>query len=175
MELQLRNHILLFVAFLSVTGITSAQTVRVDISAAKAIAFDPDQSLGSSLDILPAKQFEKIFTPEIIKQSLSAGWGPITYRQNTELSIAAWHWNPNGSWSDSKAAEAHVRMKFDYLSDRNEINTAKDFIDKAASVSSFSGSPYQVKCPGSAPVLSRTWLSEELARYLGRGNKVTTR
>ena len=81
----------------------------------------------------------------------------------------------NGSWSDSKAAEAHVRMKFDYLSDRNEINTAKDFIDKAASVSSFSGSPYQVKCPGSAPVLSRTWLSEELARYLGRGNKVTAR
>ena len=81
----------------------------------------------------------------------------------------------NGSWSDSKAAEAHVRMKFDYLSDRNEINTVKDFIDKAASVSSFSGSPYQVKCPGSAPVLSRAWLSEELARHLGRDSKVTSR
>jgi hypothetical protein len=100
MQLQLRNHILFFAGFLFVTGIASAQTVRVDTSAAKAIPFDPDQSLGSSLDILPAKQFEKIFTPETIKASLSAGWGPITYRQNTELTIAAWHWNPNGSWSD---------------------------------------------------------------------------
>jgi hypothetical protein len=81
----------------------------------------------------------------------------------------------NGSWSDSKAAEAHVRMKYDYLSDRNEINTAKDFIAKAASASSLSGSPYQVRCPGSAPVLSGAWLSEELARYLARGNKVTSR
>ena len=81
----------------------------------------------------------------------------------------------NGSWSDSKAAEAHVRMKYDYLSDRNQISTAMDFIEKAASVSSLSGSPYQVRCPGSAPVLSRAWLSEELARHLGRGNKVTSR
>jgi len=81
----------------------------------------------------------------------------------------------NGTWSDAKAAEAHVRMKYDYLSDRNEIGTAKDFIEKAASASSFSGSPYQVKCPGSAPVLSRAWLSEELARHLGAGGKVTSR
>jgi len=81
----------------------------------------------------------------------------------------------NGSWSDAKAAEAHVRMKYDYLSDRNEINSVKDFIEKAASVSSFTGSPYQVKCPGGSPVLSRAWLSEELARYLARGNRVTSR
>jgi hypothetical protein len=69
---------------------------------AKPLPSTPDQSLGSSLDILPAKQFEKIFSPGIIKQSLSAGWGPITYRQNTELTIAAWHWNPNGTWSDAQ-------------------------------------------------------------------------
>jgi hypothetical protein len=81
----------------------------------------------------------------------------------------------NGSWSDSRAAEAHVRMKFDYLSDRNEINSVRDFIDKAASVSSFTGSPYQVKCPGASPVLSRAWLSEELARYTSRGNKAASR
>src|SRR6266404_7714569 len=94
------RHAILFAVLLSFVGASPAQTVRVDTSAAKAIPFDPDLSLGSSLDILPAKQFEKIFTPEVIKQSLSAGWGPITYRQNTELTIAAWHWNPNGSWSD---------------------------------------------------------------------------
>ena len=77
-----------------------AQTVRVEVSAGKALPFDPDKSLGTSLDILPARQFEKIFSPEIVRESLSAGWGPITYRQNTELSIAAWHWNPTGTWSD---------------------------------------------------------------------------
>src|SRR6266404_2028441 len=95
------RHAILFAVLLSFVGASPAQTVRVDTSAAKAIPFDPDLSLGSSLDILPAKQFEKIFTPEVIKQSLSAGWGPITYRQNTELTIAAWHWNPIGSWSDA--------------------------------------------------------------------------
>src|SRR6202795_1011616 len=99
MKPLLRFHIF-FAAILCVAGISAAQTVRVDTSAAKAIPFDPDQALGSSLDILPAKQFENIFAPEIIKASLSAGWGPITYRQNTELTIAAWHWNPNGAWSD---------------------------------------------------------------------------
>jgi hypothetical protein len=80
---------------------TAAQTVRVDLSTSHAVRFDPDQALGSSLDILPAKQFERIFSPEIIKESLSAGWGPITYRQNTELTIAAWHWNPSGTWTDA--------------------------------------------------------------------------
>ena len=79
-----------------------AQTVRVDISPERAIPFDPDKAMGSSMDILPAKEFETIYSDAVIKESLSAGWGPITYRQNTELTIDAWHWNPQGSWSDPK-------------------------------------------------------------------------
>ena len=74
-------------------------TVRVSSSAAP-ILFDPNQALGSSMDILSHDVVEKIYTEPMVKQCLSAGWGPITYRQNTELSIAAWHWNPNGTWSD---------------------------------------------------------------------------
>ena len=53
------------------------------------------------MDILSHDVVEKIYTPEMVKQCLSAAWGPITYRQNTELSIGAWHWNPNGTWSDA--------------------------------------------------------------------------
>jgi hypothetical protein len=75
----------------------SAVTVSVSASP---ILFDPDQALGSSMDILSHEVVEKIYTPEMVKQCLSAGWGPITYRQNTELSIGAWHWNPNGTWSE---------------------------------------------------------------------------
>jgi len=80
----------------------AAQTVRVDVTASKAIEFDPDKAMGTSMDILTAKDFEKVYSEPIIKEGLSAGWGPITYRQNTELTYDAWHWNPNGTWSDEK-------------------------------------------------------------------------
>jgi len=63
-------------------------------------SFDPDQSLGSSIDVLSRSGIDKVYTPHIIQESLSAGWGPISYRNNTELRMAAWHWTENGSWSD---------------------------------------------------------------------------
>ena len=75
-------------------------TIRVN-AAHPIKSFDPDVALGTSIDILPQGVVDKVYTPEILKQSLSAGWGPITYRQNTELQGAAWHWNPNGKWSDA--------------------------------------------------------------------------
>ena len=78
-----------------------AQIVRVDTTPAKAIQFDPDVALGSSIDILQQNQVDAVYSEPILKESLSAGWGPITYRQNTELTIAAWHWNANGTWSDA--------------------------------------------------------------------------
>jgi len=76
--------------------------------------------------------------------------------------------NRNGSWSDARAAVAHVKMKFDYLLQKDKIASAADFIDKAASESSLTGTPYQVKCGKAAAVLSRAWLSQELARYQAR-------
>ena len=80
---------------------TQVGTVRVDATASHIInSFDPDAALGSSLDALSRSDINKVFTPHIIQESLSAGWGPITYRNNTELRMAAWHWNENGSWSD---------------------------------------------------------------------------
>lgn len=75
--------------------------VRVDITPDHAInSFDPDSALGSSIDVLSRTGIDKIFTPHILQESLSAGWGPITYRNNTELRMAAWHWTENGTWSD---------------------------------------------------------------------------
>ena len=63
-------------------------------------SFDPDQALGSSIDVLSRSGIDKVYTPHILQESLSAGWGPITYRNNTELRMAAWHWTENGTWSD---------------------------------------------------------------------------
>jgi hypothetical protein len=77
-------------------------TVRVDTNPDHVInSFDPDSALGSSIDVLSRIDINKVFTPDIIQEVLSAGWGPLTYRNNTELRMAAWHWNANGTWSDA--------------------------------------------------------------------------
>ena len=61
------------------------------------------------MDILPAKEprhrlqrshFERI-------SSIGGMGGPITYRQNTELTIDAWHWNPEGRWSDEQNKQGY--------------------------------------------------------------------
>jgi F5/8 type C domain len=76
-------------------GVTA---IRVD-AAHPIKKFDPNRALGTSIDILRPNEIDKVYSEPILKESLSAGWGPITYRQNTELQGAAWHWNPNGTWS----------------------------------------------------------------------------
>ncbi len=76
-------------------------TVRIETNPGRVLnSFDPDQALGSSIDVLSRTGIDKVYTPHIIQESLSAGWGPITYRNNTELRMAAWHWTENGTWSD---------------------------------------------------------------------------
>src|SRR5580692_1377054 len=61
-------------------------TVHVDVTPGHAInSFDPDSALGSSIDVLSRTWIDRVYTPHIIQESLSAGWGPITYRNNTEL------------------------------------------------------------------------------------------
>ena len=89
-------------AILSSIPAARAQTIHVDVTAGKAIEFDPDKAMGTSMDILLARDLDAVYSDPVVKASLSAGWGPITYRQNTELTYNAWHWNPSGTWSDEK-------------------------------------------------------------------------
>jgi F5/8 type C domain len=87
---------------------TSLVSLHVDVSPANMVnSFDPDQSLGSSMDELSLAIVDKIYTPEIVQECLSAGWGPISYRNHTELAIEAWHWNPNGRWSDAAKRQGY--------------------------------------------------------------------
>ena len=75
--------------------------VQVDATPSHVLnSFDPDRALGSSIDVLSRTGIDKVYSPHIVQESLSAGWGPITYRNNTELRMGAWHWTENGTWSD---------------------------------------------------------------------------
>ena len=85
----------------AVARVQAAQTQVVN-------SFDPDKSLATSMDIQSRESINKIYTPEMIKVCLSAGWGPISYRLHTPETIDYWHWNPNGRWTD----EANQRGYF---------------------------------------------------------------
>jgi F5/8 type C domain-containing protein len=77
------------------------QTIHVDAAPDHAVnSFRPTEALGAGLDRISRASTDKIFTEPILKQLLSAGWQTVTYRQNTELHVEAWHWNPEGTWSD---------------------------------------------------------------------------
>lgn len=75
------------------------QSIHVDLSH-QVNTFVPNQALGAGIDRLPAGAIDKLIAPETVNQVLSAGWGSVSYRQNTELYIEDWHWNPHGTWSD---------------------------------------------------------------------------
>lgn len=85
-------------ALLSIAS-SAAQTIRVDTSHS-VNSLRPTEALGAGVDRIPLAATDKIFTEPVLKQILSAGWQPVTYRQNTELYVEAWHWNPKGKWSE---------------------------------------------------------------------------
>jgi len=77
----------------------AAQTVRVDTSRV-VNTFSPPYALGTTVDRVPSNATDTLFRPDQLEQVLSAGWGVVSYRQNTDLFVQAWHWNPKGTWSD---------------------------------------------------------------------------
>ena len=77
------------------------QTIQVDATPSHVVnTFSPPYALGSTVDRVPSNATDPFFKPEAIQKILSAGWGAISYRQNTDLFVQAWHWNPKGTWSD---------------------------------------------------------------------------
>lgn len=68
----------------------------------------------------------------------------------------------NGTWYPAAEAKTHLLRKLDYLERHGTVTTTEQFIDLAASGSSQSGEPYQVRCGNAAPVTSATWLRSQL-------------
>lgn len=84
-----------------VSGSLIGQTVTVDIAPTSAKnRFIPEETLGAAVDRISIDAIDKTLTKTILDQVAPSGWGPMTYRQNTELAVEAWHWNPEGVWSE---------------------------------------------------------------------------
>ena len=93
--------LLLLIAWPPLQPVAVAQTVTVDATPGhETNTFSPPQALGAGVDRLGRGATDKIFVAPVLKESLSSGWGTVSYRQNTELHVEAWHWNPKGTWSD---------------------------------------------------------------------------
>ena len=71
----------------------------------------------------------------------------------------------NGTWHSSLEARAHLEQKYKYLQSSSRMVSAEDFLARAATASSVSGQPYQVRCDGQVAVGSAKWLGLELERY----------
>ena len=81
----------------------AAQSIEVDSTPSHATNhFAPSATLGAGIDRLATKTFDPLLTQPALNKILSSGWQTVSYRQNTELLVEAWHWNPEGTWSDPK-------------------------------------------------------------------------
>ena len=90
-----------FIMFSLLASHTLAQTVDVDITPShETNHFVPNQTLGAGIDRISTEAIDKDLVPAALEKVFTAGWQPVTYRQNTELFVQAWHWNPKGTWSD---------------------------------------------------------------------------
>jgi hypothetical protein len=77
----------------------AGQTIAVDVSR-PTNHFVPKETLGAGVDRIAVEAIDKDLQQPTLEATLASGWQPVTYRQNTELAVEAWHWNPQGTWSD---------------------------------------------------------------------------
>ena len=136
-------------------------------------SFDPDQALGSSIDVLSRAAIDHVYTPHILQEALSAGWGPLTYRNNTELRMAAWHWNANGTWSDpdhhsgyftgSTDLKDPIRYILAYALPHRGFSTSGDRPIEGPHLTYWKSNPYLTsKFTGESDALHPQWVVEDL-------------
>jgi hypothetical protein len=90
-----------FLLLLIATPVLPAQSIEVDTTQV-INRFVPRNTLGGGVDRIPVEAIDKDLQAPNLEAALSSGWQPVSYRQNTELAVEAWHWNPQGTWSDPR-------------------------------------------------------------------------
>jgi len=107
-------------------GAALAQNIVVDATPSHVVnTFSPPQALGGAIDRLRAgtgapgpeetrlskeevdRNTDALLSDPVLKEILGAGWRTVTYRQNTELMVEAWHWNAAGQWSNGEKKEGY--------------------------------------------------------------------
>jgi len=88
------------------------------------------------------------------------------------LSTSACEFQRNGTWHGRDEARKHLQRKYDYLLKKNLVDTAEQFIERAASKSSMSGKAYQVRCPGQPAQPAAMWFAAKLDALRGSGAPV---
>ena len=83
------------------------QRVRVEIRPEAIHSFDPFTAIGAGVDGHEQGEIAKMLSPPNVAAMRSAGLHALTYRLRTELAGEAWHWNPQGAWSDPEHAQGY--------------------------------------------------------------------
>ena len=90
-------------SYFAIPFFAASQSITVDVSH-PTNHFVPRETLGAGVDRIAVEAIDKDIQQPTLAKTLASGWQPVTYRQNTELAVEAWHWNPQGTWSDGSAA-----------------------------------------------------------------------
>lgn len=109
----LRRFPLILLASLTlVTAVSAAAAPRggqvvVDLGHGPVAVIRPRLAFGAGIDGIPGGEVDRLFTAHNIAWMKQAGLAPVTYRLRTELAIDAWHWDPEGTWSDTAHAQGY--------------------------------------------------------------------
>jgi hypothetical protein len=110
------NFFIFLAALLCVPRTARAQDIVVDTAISHSVnSFSPLRAFGGAVDRQRGgntqEEIEKhtqwALSGAALKELLGSGWQTVTYRQNTELQIEAWHWNPRGTWSNADKKEGY--------------------------------------------------------------------
>ena len=103
-----------------------------------------------------------LFADSAIAQTTSAKTTQEVGQLFSALKESNCEFSRNGSWYSAEKASEHLQRKYDYLLKKRLVTTTESFIDLAATKSSMSGKPYQVRCGKTAPVSSSSWFKSQL-------------
>jgi hypothetical protein len=74
--------------------------VTIETKGGPIAAFSAEQAFGASIDGAGQSEIAPIFAPINVAAMRSEGFTEMSYRLRTELANEAWHWSPDGRWSD---------------------------------------------------------------------------
>lgn len=89
----------------------------------------------------------------------------------SKLQSSGCEFKRNGTWHGGAEAKDHLLSKLKYIEGKGSVQTTEQFIELAATQSSWSGTPYQVRCAGEPLLASRVWLGRQLGAIRAAGGQ----